>query len=217
VVDKPAGMLVHRGWGRDPVVLVDQVRALTRGAKVHPVGRLDRGASGLVLFGLSAEVAHNMSELRKQGEIRKQYLALVRGRPPDHGEIDHPIPKRPGGPRVRALTIFKCLSSVDCRPRQVSLVEVEPKTGRLHQVRRHLKHISHPLIGDANYGKGKINRAMLSNYQLDRLALHAHMLELRHPVSQNRLRLFAPVAEDLSRPLELMGFKESVWKDLIDN
>ncbi len=202
-------MLVHRGWGRDPVVLVDQVRALTRGPKVHPIGRLDRGASGLVLFGLNAEVARNMVQMRERGEIRKQYLALVRGRPPEDGEIDHPIPKRPGGPRVFALTIFRRLASVDCQPRQVSLVEVEPKTGRLHQVRRHLKHISHPLIGDANYGKGALNRAMQANYQLDRLALHAHLLELHHPVSRERLRLFTPVAEDLGRPLERMGFKAS--------
>jgi tRNA pseudouridine65 synthase len=98
---------------------------------------------------------------------------------------------------------------VDCQPRQVSLVEVEPKTGRLHQVRRHLKHISHPLIGDANYGKGALNRAMLASYQLDRLALHAHLLELKHPVSNAGLRLLAPLAEDLSRPLERMGFKAS--------
>ncbi|HUU00222.1 MAG TPA: pseudouridine synthase [Myxococcota bacterium] len=208
VVDKPAGMLVHRGWGRDSVVLVDIVRRMSGNSKAYPIHRLDRGASGVVLFALDAGIAGTLGQMQRSGQIEKRYLALVRGCPPGQGVIDHPIPGKPGGQRRAAATSYRLLATAECRPRTVSLVEVRPHTGRLHQVRRHLKHISHPLIGDANYGKGALNRALAENYGLHRLALHACRLELPHPLSGERLVITSPLPDNLKIPLELMGFSD---------
>jgi tRNA pseudouridine65 synthase len=210
VLSKPSGLLVHRGWGRDRITLVDLVRDQLDAGKVHPAHRLDRGTSGTVLFALDPTTAAAITESFERGEVVKTYLALVRGRPPDRGEVDHPLPRRPDGPTVPARTEYRRLHSAATEPRHVSLVEAATSSGRLHQVRRHLKHISHPLIGDANYGKGPLNRAFEERYGLARLALHAHRLELIHPASGQQLAIEAPLPDDLGDPLARMGFPESL-------
>jgi tRNA pseudouridine65 synthase len=207
VVDKPSGMLVHRGWGRDSVVLTDIVRDSLGVETVHPVHRLDRGTSGVVLFALGSQIAQRVQEAFASGLVKKRYYALVRGCPPEAGHIDHPIPRREDGPRVEASTDFVCLASAPTEPRHVSLVEARPRTGRLHQVRRHLKHISHPIIGDANYGKGPLNRALAERYGLKRLALHAFALEIEHPGSGLPLSFEAALPFDLAQPFEKMGIE----------
>ncbi|MBW2277203.1 MAG: pseudouridylate synthase [Deltaproteobacteria bacterium] len=213
VVDKPSGLLVHRGWADDPVTLVDLVRQLVGGGKVFPAHRLDRGCSGAVLFALDAETARSISASIGGGEITKHYLALVRGEPPASGTIDHPLPRREGGPVVSARTDFRLLHTVKTEPRHVSLVRATTRSGRLHQVRRHLKHLSHPLIGDANYGKGPLNRALRERYGLARLSLHAVAIELPHPRDASRLEVRAPLPEDLAAPLYRMGFPDDVLLD----
>ncbi|MDP9120657.1 MAG: pseudouridine synthase, partial [Acidobacteriota bacterium] len=117
------------------------------------------------------------------------------------GVIDHPIPRRPDGPRVAAVTEFRRLATFE----RYSLVEALPRTGRLHQIRRHFKHLSHPLIGDVRYGKGEHNRLFRSRFGLHRLALHALELAFEHPVERVPLRLVAPLPEDLAGPLRAMG------------
>ncbi len=204
-LDKPSGMLVHRGWGRDDVVLVDVAREILGQEKVHPLHRIDRGTSGVVLFGLDAKVASELHERFENGEVSKRYLALVRGVCPEQGEVDHAIPRREDGPRVDAVTTFARLGTAETEPRHVSLVEAFPKTGRLHQVRRHLKHINHPVIGDANYGKGAINREMAKRYGLERLALHAESLRFQHPVTGDDLTIRSSVPADFREPLTKMG------------
>jgi tRNA pseudouridine65 synthase len=205
VVNKPSGMLVHRGWGRAPVVLVDLVRSLTRERKAHPVQRLDRAASGAILFALNPEMARVLKDMSERGEVAKRYLALVRGRPPSEGVIDHPIQRKEGGPRVPATTDFRLLASTACQPREVSLVEATPRTGRLHQIRRHLRHIGHPLIGDTTYGKAELNHAFTARYGITRLALHAREILLRRPGCAEVLRVTASLPEDLADPLMRMG------------
>lgn len=213
VVDKPSGMLVHRGWADDAVTLVDLVRQLLGGGQAFPTHRLDRGCSGAVLFALDARTAAEISAMRDRGEIAKRYLALVRGAPPASGTIDHPLPRRQGGAAVPARTDFRLLCTAPIEPRHVSLVEASTHSGRLHQVRRHLKHISHPLIGDANYGKGPLNRALRDRYGLARLALHAAAIELSHPRGGQPLAVHAPLPDDLAGPLARMGFPPEVLLD----
>jgi tRNA pseudouridine65 synthase len=197
---KPSGLLVHRGWGNDPVVLVDLAeRAL--GRKVYPVHRLDRATSGVLLLALDSSAAAAMCAQFEHSLARKRYLALVRGVPPEQGVIDHPIPRREGGPRVPAVTEFERLHALE----RYAIVEARPRTGRLHQVRRHLKHISHPIIGDVNYGKGEHNRLFRERYALTRLALHAAELSVAHPETAAPLRISAPLPDDLRRPFDLLG------------
>lgn len=204
-VDKPSGLLVHRGWGRDNVVLVDLVKEMLGVEVVHPLHRLDRGTSGVVLFALDARTAGQMGSGFEDGSIEKRYLALVRGETPKEGIIDHPIPRREGGPRVEAKTSYRRLAIAEIEPRHVSWVEAFPLSGRLHQVRRHLKHINHPVIGDANYGKGALNREMGERWGLKRLALHARSLSATHPKTGEKIVFTSPIPPDLDEPLRRMG------------
>jgi tRNA pseudouridine65 synthase len=203
---KPSGLLVHRGWGNDDVVALDLARSAL-GARVHPVHRLDRATSGVLLFALDPQSAAAMGRLFEAGLVHKTYLALVRGVPPEAGVVDYPVPKTEGGPRAPAVTAFRRLHVVD----QWSLVEARPATGRLHQIRRHLKHLGHPIVGDVNYGRGEINRLFRERFGLRRLALHAAVLSFEHPFTGEPTTLAAAVPEDLRGPLERVGFPEDAF------
>lgn len=200
VVDKPSGMAVHRGWSKEKIVALTLARNLL-GRHVYPVHRLDRATSGALLLALDPGTARQLQEKFIAGEVTKRYLALVRGIPPEEGVIDHPVPRSPKGPRVPAVTTFRRLATFE----RYALVEARPQTGRLHQIRRHFKHISHPLIGDVRYGKGEHNRLFRDRFGLHRLALHALELAFDHPATGEPLRITAPVPEDLAGPLERMG------------
>lgn len=210
VVAKPAGMLVHRGWDRDDTTLVDLVRDHLGVATVHPVHRLDRGASGALIFAKNPAAARALQaqfDADSPGKgVEKTYLVLVRGVAPDAGTIDHPIPRKEGGERVDARSHFRRLAHAETSPRHTSLVAVSTESGRLHQVRRHMKHIDHPLIGDSNYGKGPLNRALREAYGLDRLALHAWRLAFDDLATGLRHAIVAPIPDDLAAPLARMGY-----------
>jgi tRNA pseudouridine65 synthase len=201
VANKPSGLLVHRGWAGDDDVALFRVRDML-GAHVHPVHRLDRGTSGALLFARTREAAATLGRALEAGRVQKRYLALVRGTPPEEGVIDHAIPRSEGGERAPAVTRFRRLarSPVD----RCSLVLAQPETGRLHQVRRHFHHISHPIVGDVNHGSGAINRHYRARYGLHRLALHARSIEFDHPTTGERIVASAPVPDDLSRALEAL-------------
>lgn len=198
VANKPSGLLVHRGWARDADTALFRVRDAL-GEHVHPIHRLDRGTSGALLFARNHESASLLGRAFQEGRADKRYLALVRGVPPSEGVIDYAIPKAEGGERVPAVTHFRVLgrSPVD----RCSLVEVKPVTGRLHQVRRHLCHIGHPLVGDVKHGRGEINRRYRELYALHRLALHAHSLAFDHPLLGTRVTVLAPLSGDFRRAL----------------
>ena len=203
VADKPSGLLVHRGWDNDDDVALFRVRDAV-GQHVYPVHRLDRGTSGALLFARSPEIAARLAGAFERGEIDKRYLALVRGSPPDDGVIDYPIEKKEGGPKVRAVTRYRTLarSTVD----RCSLVEAFLETGRLHQIRRHLRHINHPLIGDVKHGSGEINRHYRATYDFHRLALHAHFIAFQHPSrAHERVTMHAPMPVDLADALLALG------------
>lgn len=204
---KPSGLLVHRGWADDSEVALDMAREAL-GVRVHPVHRLDRGTSGVLLFALDPECAAALCHLFETGRVNKTYLALVRGEPPPTGTIDSPVPRTEGGVRVPAVTSFTRRASVSQHGRSWSLVEASPHTGRFHQIRRHLKHLGHPIVGDVNYGKGDINRLFREQWSLTRLALHAARLHLSHPFTGEHVSVAAPVPEDLRAPLLRMGFAE---------
>jgi len=91
-----------------------------------------------------------------------------------------------------------------------SLVEARPETGRFHQIRRHLKHLSHPIVGDVNYGKGDLNRLFRTRYGLHRLALHAHLLAFDHPATGRRLVVRAPLPADFAAALAALGLPVAV-------
>lgn len=206
-IDKPPGLLVHRtqlAAGEDEAAL--QLLRDQLGRPVWPVHRLDRGTSGVLLFALSADVASLLGAMFEQGRMDKRYLALVRGWPSeDDGLVDHPLARDPelpsaGQPMLEAQTRWRVLRRIDWPlvtdarfpTTRVALLEAEPLQGRRHQIRRHLKHIAHPILGDATHGKGPLNRAVAAYLGTQRLWLHARSLALVHPISGAPLQLQAP-------------------------
>jgi tRNA pseudouridine65 synthase len=207
VANKPSGELTHPGWSRGERTTMSNVRDLL-GQRVQPVHRLDRATSGLLVLARDAATTAALSQAWQHG-VKKGYLALVRGTIAEAGVIDHPVPRgEKGTERIAALTRFRRLARSEHA--RCSLVEAEPQTGRLHQLRRHFKHLSHPILGDVRYGDGRMNREFREHWQLERLALHALWLELRHPITGETLRLRAPLPEDLLRPLSHLGVLDAV-------
>ena len=196
VVDKPSGTATHRGWADDDDALLQQVRDAVE-TYVYPIHRLDRGASGIVLFALDKDAARAFTDAWMSHEADKRYLAITRGHPPEHVVIDHPIPREPGGERVPAVTELWRRETFG----RYALVEARPHTGRLHQIRRHLKHLSCPLIGDVRYGKGEHNRIFRTEHGLHRLALHATRLSVPHP-DGTTLVVECPLAPDMAAAIE---------------
>jgi tRNA pseudouridine65 synthase len=206
-IDKPPGLLVHRtqlAAGEDEAAL--QLLRDQLGRPVWPVHRLDRGTSGVLLFALSTDVAALLGAMFETGRMDKRYLALVRGWPQaDESLIDHPLARDPelpsaGQTMLEAQTRWRVLQRLEwplvSDPRfattRVALLQAEPLQGRRHQIRRHLKHIAHPILGDATHGKGPLNRAVAAFLGTQRLWLHACELMLAHPVSGAPLHLQAP-------------------------
>ena len=204
MVDKPSGMIVHRGWANDDCDLLRVTRD-TLGRYVYPLHRLDRGASGAVLFALNEGAARSLNRSFADGSLDKRYLALTRGHPAEQGLIDHPIPRAPGEERVPAQTEYFRIGTFE----RYALVMAVPKTGRLHQIRRHLKHLSCPLIGDVRYGKGEHNRLFRERYGLDRLALHAAALRFVHPTTGARITVRAPLSGSFAQCLAQLSLLDA--------
>jgi tRNA pseudouridine65 synthase len=199
-VAKPPGISVHRGQDRDRDVLLARVRDAV-GRWVYPVHRLDRGASGVVLFALDPATAAVLQRQFRAGTVAKRYIAVVRGVPAADGVIDHPVPRSRDGARVVAVSSWRVLGSFG----RYGVVEVWPHTGRYHQIRRHMKHLGHPLIGDVRYGKGEHNRWFRERFGLHRLALHAVQLGFDDPLDARRRVVEAPLPDDLARVLDAAG------------
>jgi tRNA pseudouridine65 synthase len=191
-IDKPAGLLVHRTAldAHEERTALQTLRDQL-GERLWPLHRLDKATSGVLVFARHVQAAREWGLAFEEGRVRKRYLALVRGWPQEAGEIDYPLAKDPERPsegqqRVPAVTRYRRLASfewplaVDGRhpTSRYALMEVEPLSGRRHQIRRHFKHIAHPLIGDTTHGKGAHNRAVATWLGCTRLWLHAQEVEL---------------------------------------
>ncbi len=197
-VNKPSGLLVHNSRYAGPKeVSLRQIVGDQLGQPVYPVHRLDRPTSGVLLFVKERHWAQPWHDALTSSSSQKTYLALVRGHLTEPVMIDHAITQGEVRREARSQVSPLLPSPVE----RCSLVQVQIDTGRKHQVRRHLNHISHPIIGDTTYGKGAINRQYRTDYDLWRLALHAWRLDIIHPETGEALHLAAPVPTDLLSPL----------------
>ncbi len=203
-INKPDALLVHRTRLSGDRMAVLQILRDQMNRTLYPVHRLDRATSGVLLFALDSETASQLGNAFAERQVHKTYRAIVRGQPPLHGDIDHPI-MDPDDPVPRpARSSFACLETlrldqeIEGRQATYSLVEVRPETGRRHQIRRHLKHIHHPIIGDTTYGRGPHNRFFREQFGLYRLLLHARSLELIHPHTGQPLRIEVSETEERS-------------------
>jgi len=200
-IGKPAGMIVHRGWGRDRVVAVSAARRLL-GRYVYPVHRLDRETSGVLLFAFSPEAAAALQGTFEERTLDKRYLALVRNVPEETaGVVDRPLRKDKTSLPLPARTRWRRLAVL----RTSALVLAQPETGRVHQVRRHLRDLGHPVLRDLKFGRGYHATWLSGEIGLERMALHALSVTLRHPATGASLRVVAPIPEDLAAPLRALG------------
>jgi tRNA pseudouridine65 synthase len=221
VIDKPSGLLVHRSPvdARETRFAVQLLRdQLAR--RVYPAHRLDKGTSGALVFALDAANARRLSEAFAEGRVGKTYLALVRGWPEAASEIEHALTAvtddvlpvtgqrqaQPARTRYERLATFELPHRVDrYATSRYALLRLQPLTGRRHQLRRHLAHISHPIVGDSTYGKSAHNRLFARLYAVRRLMLACTRLEFPHPETQQPLRVDAPLAEDFASVLRAPG------------
>jgi tRNA pseudouridine65 synthase len=214
VINKPHGLLVHQSpIARDAEEFALQMLRDQIGQNVWPAHRLDRKTGGLLLFSLSKEANALAQQLFRENLIQKKYLAIVRGHTPNEMEIDYPL-KKENGVVQEAFTSFKTLQKAEIDialgkhlTSRYSLVEAEPQTGRMHQLRKHFAHIHHPIIGDRPHGCNKQNKLFKDTFEMDTMLLHASELQFVHPVIKEKIHLKAPLQSEFKRMMKLLNMQ----------
>ena len=212
-VNKPHGLLVHRSMiAADTSEFAVQILRDQIGKKVSPVHRLDRKTSGILLFALTDQMNREMQMQFQEGKVQKKYHAIVRGFTPDSLEIDYPL-KRDDGLIQDAFTAFETIKRVELplpfgkhATSRYSLVDLHPTTGRMHQLRKHMAHIFHPIIGDRPHGCNKQNRFFKEHFQMDSMLLHARQIQFEHPVLNRTITISADYQPEFKRMLQLLEF-----------
>ena len=226
VINKPTGLLVHKSMiDRHEIYFAMKMIRDQIGKWVYPVHRLDKPTSGVLLFALDSHSAKLMSEQFASHSIQKTYIAIARGYVAESGTINHALKEKldkisdKNASKFKepqeAVTDFRCLGQIELNASvgiydtvRYSLVELKPHTGRKHQLRRHMKHINHHLLGDTKYGRGEHNKFVRERYEMNRLLLHAIELKVKHPYSQETLVFRAPLDDVFT--LMLNEFKFSL-------
>jgi len=221
VIDKPSGLLVHRSAiDRHETRFAVQLLRDQLGRRVYPVHRLDKGTSGALAFALDRDVARALAMQFATREVHKLYHAIVRGWPPACGEIDHALPAVQDdllGPQAEgardSITRFATLATVELPVRvdryptsRYALLQLEALTGRRHQLRRHLAHARHPIIGDSTYGKGRHNRLFAERFGSQRLLLACTTLQFTHPAAGTVVRVHAPLAPEFEHVVSALDW-----------
>jgi len=223
-INKPSGLLVHKS----PIdkyetrFALQEVRDLI-GQYVYPVHRLDKPTSGVLMFALSKEVAEVLSNDFRDNRVKKEYIAVVRGYIENKGLIDHPLKQMldTKAEKMRGIT-KEDQDAQTCYEREAtvelpyavgryatarySLVKLKPKRGRKHQLRRHMKHIHHHMIGDTKHGRGEHNKLFREKFGCHRLLLHAIKLTCAHPITGKTIEIFAPYDKNFEYLFETFGW-----------
>ena len=224
-IDKPPGLLVHRSdIDRHETRFAVQLLRDQIGRRVYPVHRLDKGTSGVLLFAFDTDTVRLMARQFEDGSVEKTYLAIVRGWLSEAGTIDHALTRKfdaygrqlpateaqPAVTRFRRVATIELPVAIDRYPAsRYALVELKPLTGRQHQLRRHMKHIGHPIIGDATYGKGVHNRYFQHAFACNRLLLACTGLVFRHPFSGEKVGAGSTAGEQFESLLASFGWSHA--------
>ncbi|MCG9583234.1 tRNA pseudouridine(65) synthase TruC [Vibrio tubiashii] len=216
-VNKPAGMLVHRSWlDKHETQFVMQTLRDQIGQHVFPLHRLDRPTSGVLIFALSSEVASQVMPMFANHEMEKTYHAIVRGWIEEAARLDYPLKveldkiadKHASQEKEaqEAITDYQPVAKVEIPhstgkfpTTRYCLMEMKPLTGRKHQLRRHMAHLRHPIVGDTTHGDGKHNKLFREIYDSHRLLLHASSLKFIHPFTGQELLIEAGTDETWQR------------------
>ncbi|MCL1067093.1 tRNA pseudouridine(65) synthase TruC [Shewanella olleyana] len=229
-IHKPAGLLVHRSYlARKERFFAMQLTRDLVGCHVFPVHRLDRPTSGVLVFAKSSEVARALCEQFEQHQIEKTYLALVRGNMHEGARLDYALKvelddvadkkARKDKPPQDAVTDYAPLlnteipfSSGRYPSSRFCLIKLSPQTGRKHQLRRHMAHLRHPIIGDTTHGDGKQNKFFRSHFEINRLWLIAKSLRFTHPVTNELMHIETELEQEWLTIFEQFG-----WQEQLDN
>ena len=210
-INKPHGLLVHQSSiARDATEFALQLLRDQVGKHVSPVHRLDRKTSGILLFAFDKASEIAMHQQFMNTETDKKYLAILRGFTPDAMDIDYPLAKE-NGTMQDAFTSFSTLQRAEVAvafgkhpTSRYSLVEATPKTGRMHQLRRHFSHILHPIIGDRTHGCNKQNKFFKDQWNMTTMLLHASELAFTHPITKEKIHLKAGLHDEFKRVMDFM-------------
>jgi tRNA pseudouridine65 synthase len=211
-LNKPHGLLVHRSpIAADASEFAVQLLRNQIGQKVYPVHRLDRKTGGVLLFALNEEINRAMQQAFMNKDVTKKYLAIVRGFAPEKGTIDYALTTEDG--KVQdAITHYQTLRHFEIPvpfgkfdTSRYSFVEVNPETGRMHQIRKHFAHIFHPIIGDRPHGCNKQNKLFLEKWNMNTMLLHASELSFVHPVSQELMTIGASIQSNFERVIVILN------------
>lgn len=198
-INKPSGILVHKTeLSRDRIYLLQELRNQLE-THVYPVHRLDRPTSGVMIFALSSGSASKLSQSMREHQFHKTYQCWVRGWFEHNGICDYELDGK------SALTEFKCLQHIELPIPQrgfptsrYSLIEAKPLTGRYHQIRLHLRHLRHPILGDTAHGDGFQNKLIRSTLNIHRLLLHSVHLEFPHPFLSQKMEIQSALPPEFS-------------------
>lgn len=223
VIDKPAGLVVHPGPGHRADTLLNglfnrwsgELGALGAKRSFGLVHRLDRGTSGAMVVAKTIHAHEHLTKSFARREIKKTYLALVVGIPPEKGVIEEDIGESAGRDRKRmvsgggarrksALTEYEVIEAFP----KYALLRVHPKTGRMHQIRVHLATWGFPVVGDAEYGRSEVNNHFRANYGVNRSFLHAVEVAFVHPDGKLVVHYDCPLPEELETALGILRRKK---------
>jgi len=222
-IDKPPGMLVHRSpIDKHETVFAVQTLRDQLGKHVFPAHRLDRPTSGVLLFSFNSDIAAALGKQMMEKQIGKTYHALVRGFVHNSGMIDYALKyrydkiadkhKRPQQAPQTATTLYDSIQQFEVpepvgkyQSARYTLVRLSPSTGRKHQLRRHLVHIRHPIIGDTTHGDGKQNKFAKTHFNFANLALSCTQMGFMHPVSRKWITVNGEMHAEMRRLLEALA------------
>ncbi|MFD2244859.1 pseudouridine synthase [Pontibacter ruber] len=220
-VNKPNGLLVHRTRiAEEKKEFALQLLRDQLGYPVYAVHRLDRGTSGVLLFAKNAEATTHLVKAFEERQVSKVYYAIVRGYAPEQGSIDSPI--RPDKDHKHkapqeALTHFTRLATVELpipvgryASARYSLVQVQPETGRMHQIRKHFAHIRHYIVGDKRHGDWRHNKMFLEEMDSPSMLLHSAQLGFKHPYTGEAMVLEAAIPKNMLRLCQQFNWQEAL-------
>lgn len=215
-INKLPGLLVHRtNIAKDASEFALQLLRDHLEMHVYPCHRLDRKTSGVLLFAKDEATNRMMHHKFSIGGVHKKYLAIVRGHTLENETIDYPL-KSEKGILQSAITNYHTLdfSEIDLpysgqSTSRYSLVEIEPQTGRMHQIRKHFAHILHPIIADRPHGCNKQNRLFKEKWDMTTMMLHAFSLSFEHPAFENRIEILASPFSEFIRTYTFLNFKNN--------
>jgi tRNA pseudouridine65 synthase len=199
-VNKPNNFLIHQSHYARNIVEITLLQKLESqlGYPVYPLHRLDRKTSGIIILLKDKSRVAEFQELFSSKTIQKTYFAIVRRFSPERGEINSPVKEDDNGIYKDALTKFETLAQIELpiavnlhNTSRYSLIKLMPHTGRMHQLRKHMNKINHPIIGDPKYGDRFHNRMFEKEFGSTYLLLHAHQIEFIHPISKHQMNLAA--------------------------